>query len=504
MKKTTFIILFLLISTFVHAQWVDGTNIYNTNAGSVTIGATAPYTINASSALFPSVIPKLEIITGTGGTIPFAELITIRHPGATSDAISRQLGMVFKLSSESDIVQSNKMGGLIVESAKGSANSPTMSLVTANIRRLTIDQSGKIGIGTTTPSFPFQLYNTTARSTNSGSSAEFGFESFASTTAFQGSRLYFGRSRGTSTAPLAAQSGDYLGYLDFFGHDGTTVQRSGQLIFQVDGVPSSGIVPGVFRIITAGADGVNTERMRINSAGNVGIAATAPISTFQVSNGAYKFSAGRAPGADLNYGTSYIGFNAARIGTAVSANWTIEGDGAHNGGGVIYSDIFGTVSIAPIASAGGGAQTLADLDIKSKIAFRVSGTGNVGIGTTDNSAWNLSGSTYKLAVGGGIIATAVTVKAVPNWPDYVFKDGYKLLSLPDVKNYIDQNHHLPEIPSAQQIEKDGVNVGEMNKLLLKKIEELTLYLIEKDKKEKEQEERISRLEKVIQNSACNR
>jgi hypothetical protein len=497
MKKLIFI-PFLLVSTFVHAQWVDGTNIYNTNTGSVTIGATAPYTIHASSALFPSVTPKLEIITGTGGTVPFAELITVRHPGATSDAVSRQLGIMFKLSSESATVQSDKMGGLIVESANAYANSPTMSLVTANVRRLTIDQSGKIGIGTTTPSFPFQLYNTIARSTHNGSSAEFGFDSFAST-GFQGSRLYLGRSRGTSTSPLAVQNGDYLGFLDFYGHDGTIAQRSGQLILQVDGVPSDGIVPGVFRFTTAGADGVNVERMRINSAGNVGIATATPVSTFQINSGASKFSAGKAPGADLNYGTSYIGFNAARIGTGVSANWTVEGDGAHNGGGVIYTDIFGTVSISPIASSGTGTQTLADLDIKSKIAFRVSGTGNVGIGTTDNSTWNLAGSTYKLAVGGSMIATAVTVKTVANWPDYVFKNEYRLLSLTDVKAYIDQNHHLPEIPSAQQIEKDGVNVGEMNKLLLKKIEELTLYLIEKDKKEKEQEERISKLEKAIQN-----
>lgn len=498
MKKLIFIITpFLLVSTFVHAQWADGTNIYNTNTGSVTIGATAPYTINASSALFPSATPKLEIITGTGGTVPFAELITVRHPGATSDAISRQLGIIFKLSSESATVQSDKMGGLLLESANAYANSTAMSLVTGNIRRLTIDQSGKIGIGTTTPSFPFQLYNTTARSTNSGASAEFGFDSFTST-AFQGSRLYLGRSRGTSTSPLAVQNGDYLGFLDFYGHDGTTVQRSGQLILQVDGVPSNGIIPGVFRFTTAGADGINAERMRINSAGNVGIATTTPISTFQINSGPYKFSAGRVPGVDLNYGTSYIGFNAARIGTAVSANWTIDGDGAHNGGGVIFTDIFGTVSITPIASSGTGTQTLADLDIKNKIAFRVSGTGNVGIGTTDNSSWNLTNSTYKLAVGGGMIATAVTLKTVTNWPDYVFKNEYKVPSLTDVKAYIDQNHHLPEIPSTQQIEKDGLNVGEMNKLLLKKIEELTLYLIEKDKKEKEQEERISKLEKAIQ------
>ncbi|WP_419699069.1 hypothetical protein [Mucilaginibacter sp. NFX135] len=93
----------------------------------------------------------------------------------------------------------------------------------------------------------------------------------------------------------------------------------------------------------------------------------------------------------------------------------------------------------------------------------------------------------KLAVGGGIIAESVTVKLQANWPDYVFKKDYQLKPLSEVKAYIDQNQHLPEIPSEQEISKNGLNLGEMNKLLMKKVEELTLYLIEKDQKEKEQE-----------------
>jgi hypothetical protein len=60
----------------------------------------------------------------------------------------------------------------------------------------------------------------------------------------------------------------------------------------------------------------------------------------------------------------------------------------------------------------------------------------------------------------------------------VFKKDYQLRPLSEVKTYIDQNQHLPEIPSAQEIAKDGLNLGEMNRLLVKKVEELTLYLIE--------------------------
>ncbi len=129
----------------------------------------------------------------------------------------------------------------------------------------------------------------------------------------------------------------------------------------------------------------------------------------------------------------------------------------------------------------------------------ISGTGNVGIGTTDNANWTLAGSTYKLAVGGSMIATSVTVKMVANWPDYVFKKNYELPTLSELKNYVDQNQHLPGIPSADEMAKNGQDLGEMNKLLLKKVEELTLYLIEKDKQLEEQNKRILKLEKKHQN-----
>jgi hypothetical protein len=104
--------------------------------------------------------------------------------------------------------------------------------------------------------------------------------------------------------------------------------------------------------------------------------------------------------------------------------------------------------------------------------------GNVGVGTIDTKG-------YKFAVNGNVIATSMTVKLYANWPDYVFKKDYTLPALTDVKTYIYENHHLPEIPSEQEVAKNGINLGEMNKLLLKKVEELTLYLIEKDKNEKE-------------------
>jgi hypothetical protein len=119
--------------------------------------------------------------------------------------------------------------------------------------------------------------------------------------------------------------------------------------------------------------------------------------------------------------------------------------------------------------------------------------GNVGIGNMNPDA--------KLAVSGQVHATEVRVTTTVPGPDYVFEKDYKLTSLDEIKNYIDQNKHLPEVPSAKEMEKNGVQLGEMNMLLLKKIEELTLYVIEQQHQIKEQTEKsnlkIESLEKEI-------
>jgi len=69
-----------------------------------------------------------------------------------------------------------------------------------------------------------------------------------------------------------------------------------------------------------------------------------------------------------------------------------------------------------------------------------------------------------------------------NWPDYVFADDYKLRSLSAVEEFVNTHHHLPNVPSEKEIAEDGINLGKMNAILLEKVEELTLYVIELEKK----------------------
>lgn len=122
----------------------------------------------------------------------------------------------------------------------------------------------------------------------------------------------------------------------------------------------------------------------------------------------------------------------------------------------------------------------------------LTGDGRLMLGLSTGNTGN-----NKLAVGGGIIAEAVTVKLQANWPDYVFNPSYKLTSLSEVKSYIDKNGHLPEVPSASAVDKEGINLGEMNKLLMKKVEELTLYLIEMKSEIQELKKQTTQQSKVL-------
>jgi len=101
----------------------------------------------------------------------------------------------------------------------------------------------------------------------------------------------------------------------------------------------------------------------------------------------------------------------------------------------------------------------------------------VGIGTTNLTAT----SGYKLAVDGGILCEEVKVIANVPSADYVFEKGYNLRSLGEVEAYVNENKHLPDVPSAKEFKENGYKMGDMDNLLLQKIEELTLYIIEQQK-----------------------
>jgi hypothetical protein len=98
------------------------------------------------------------------------------------------------------------------------------------------------------------------------------------------------------------------------------------------------------------------------------------------------------------------------------------------------------------------------------------------IGTTVPAAGVLND--YALAVNGNAIFNNAKVKLFGAWPDYVFENEFKLMPLDDLQKYIDTNKHLPNVPTANDVEKNAIDIGENQKILLQKVEELTLYILQ--------------------------
>ena len=209
--------------------------------------------------------------------------------------------------------------------------------------------------------------------------------------------------------------------------------------------------------------GAALDRMIIKSNGFVGIGTTNPSEKLHVSEGLIKIDGANTednnspgiilhPNDDFLYEGQYINH---------------YGFGFHG-----YQD--GSTSyIDPSNSYMSGYYGI-DLFTSGQNRLRISRDGIVSIGTTERQVG------YKLAVNGKIKAKEIKVET--GWADYVFKEGYDLPSLEEVAQHIEEKGHLINIPSAKEVEANGVELGEMNKLLLEKIEELTLYTLQQEEK----------------------
>lgn len=184
--------------------------------------------------------------------------------------------------------------------------------------------------------------------------------------------------------------------------------------------------------------------------------------------------------------TTYTGIFRTATGNTTYHQFVRDG-----GGAVVYINQVNTTANYPILRLSRGTPTA-----NVNVVFTVENDGRVGIGTTNPQA--------KLAVDGNILAKEVKVKTDITVPDYVFAPDYELPQLAEVEAYVKAHRHLPEIPSAADIQRDGLDLAEMNLLLLKKVEELTLYLLEKDKSEKQMVLEIKGLKSEINTLKTNR
>ncbi len=144
-----------------------------------------------------------------------------------------------------------------------------------------------------------------------------------------------------------------------------------------------------------------------------------------------------------------------------------------------------------------GTAVWAQLEMPAPSPWLTSGTndiyfsaGKVGIGTINTYG-------YELAVLGKILADEVMIKHPVDWGDYVFKPEYKLMPVNELAAFVKLNSHLPGVPSEKEVSENGYGLAQMNEILLKKVEELTLYIIQQQEMLQKQQDEINKLKEVI-------
>jgi len=235
------------------------------------------------------------------------------------------------------------------------------------------------------------------------------------------------------------------------------------------------------RFMIGGAGNIGqpgTEAVKISETGDVGIGTTTPTAQLHTT-GTVKFAGlandntqSRVLVSDANGSVAYR--DASTLGGSGTSGWALNGN-----------------SIAPGQSIGTANNEDLVIITNGSPSMIVGKNGQVAIGMPSFAGGTSTG--YKLYVEQGIRTRKVKVD-VGSWPDYVFHKSYQLPTLEEVEKFIKTHQHLPEVPSADNVAKDGLDLGDNQSILLKKIEELTLYVIEQNKKIEQMQSRIQELE----------
>jgi hypothetical protein len=515
MKQIILPVAFLLSVTSLFAQWsTNGSNTYSTNSSN-NIGIGTGNSVTSPFKL--EVVGSGQLIRNTTST-GYTTLRLYNNLNSAMNALEIDYA-------GSGFGSSTLLSGGITGEAGSIATNGAFPLMfgTSNVARMTILANGSIGIGTNNPNYKLEVAGNVVNSTPSngyigltgdlpgysnnvyptlktsytnlyfsangkysayigGTDAVFGLNDAAATAKvllnsngnsyLNGGKLGIGIA--TPLEKLHVEGNIYIGtnqmqFLSSNGgnnriHSATTGSWTFKSRFD-DMVLDAGESAGNERKIffrTAGSD-----RMMINSDGNVGLGTITPQEKLHVEGNVYIGT------NQMQFLSSNGGNN--RIHSATTGSWT-------------FKSRFDDMVLDAGESAGN----------ERKIFFKTAGSdrmiinsdGNIGIGTTSPD--------QKLTVKGIVHTQEVRVDLTGAvTPDYVFEPDYNLTSLSEIETYVKENKHLPEVPSAKQMEEEGLNLKEMNLLLLKKVEELTLYVIDLKNENIEQQKKLSNQQQQI-------
>ncbi|WP_299899728.1 tail fiber protein [uncultured Aquimarina sp.] len=335
---------------------------------------------------------------------------------------------------------SGAMGGFRYNNAN---NSLTFRTNGAD-NRMFINSSGNIGIGTTNPGSKLEIKS------NSGET-----ESFMKMSVSDAPSDYLQVSNATGGAnrflPLIkgnVQSSNISSLLFIASTDAVNDNNGSSSMMRFDTRRSSNDQGIATRPLFQWTN-FDQKLMTMTANGNVGIGTTNPIEKLKIVNGS------------ISVDSSSDGSNAFEFGNNYGQMYYDAQSSGEQNRGMYFQEQLSTNRGFHFLNSNGDR------------LLKINGNGNVGIGTNSPDA--------KLAVNGNIHTQEVKVDLV-GWPDYVFEEDYNLPTLQEVEQHISEQGHLENIPSAAEVAENGIQLGEMNKKLLEKIEQLTLYMIEQNKK----------------------
>jgi hypothetical protein len=319
--------------------------------------------------------------------------------------------------------------------------------------------TGNVGIGSTTPNFTLQLHGTTDYSvTVPGTPAVYDINGNLITPAQAGYVQNFGR---TSRLGLTNSS------IGLTNADGLLIRMSG----------TSGVIE-------------NLEKQDLTLSSN--------NASMRYSGSSNRIWVGLIPGTLTSSTNAYFNISSADNGlfikNSVSGKYGLSvQSNALTDNAIQVMGTAGTASTFSVKSSGqtsvlttniSGTSNAFSIGSTTQDYFSVKGNGLVsinytGAGATDN-IFVVSNATQKLLQlsNNGLLRLRKVRVDSDTWADFVFDEDYKLMPLNELKSYLTLNNHLPNVPSASQVQEEGIDLAEMNKTLLQKVEELTLYILQ--------------------------
>ncbi len=443
-------------------SWVDvsignlwtrtGTNTFLSNSNDhVGIGTSTPGYIAGASRYLTVSTPGM----GVGNQIASLELKgssgTTYLPVNRIDFLSQNASSVEGIARIETRITNSQLQGELLFYTRG----------TTLTERMRIDENGNVGIGTSSPAQPLHV-----SSGQSGLSSSVAYIENIYTGTNPWVYAIHGRVYSTSSSSepgvgvLGMSANSTGGGVGVFGQ---SQSNSGTGVKAV-AASASGVTYGLSAVnySSDGYAGYFSGGKNYFS-GNVGIGTTSPLSNLHVHNSTSSNNSVYITPMSGSSGDSTTLFLAEDHDATFGMYWMFDGIGNQ-------MELWGKSGTAKY-----GPHLLVNRD-----------NGNMAVGST-------FGSGYKLSVNGKIICTEVLVQATASWPDYVFRSGYPLMSLDALEQSIQENGHLPGLPSATEIETDGIQVGEMQRRIVEKVEELTLYAIQQGKQLKEMQSVIDQL-----------